>query len=58
MLTSEERAVFTERQDHLIELYVEQKEATRAEDWGRARELQLEIDDAKEELDGIRASAG
>ena len=30
MLTPEERALMTEGQDHLIELYVEQNEATRA----------------------------
>lgn len=58
MLISEERALFTDRQDRLIELYVEQKEATRAEDWGRVSELQLEIDDAQEALGVIRASAG
>lgn len=57
MLTPEERALFTERQDRLIELCVEQKEATRAADWGRVRELQIEIDDAKQELDVVRASA-
>ena len=57
MLTPEERALFTERQDRLIELYVEQKEATQAADWGRVRELQIEIDDANEQLDVIRASA-
>jgi hypothetical protein len=54
MLTPEERALFTER---LIELYVEQKEATRAEDWVRLRVLQAEIDDANQQLDAIRVSA-
>jgi hypothetical protein len=57
MLTPEERALFTERQDRLIELYVEQKEATRAEDWVRLRVLQAEIDDANQQLDAIRVSA-
>jgi hypothetical protein len=56
MLTPEERALFTERQDRLIELYVERKEATEAADWSRVRELQIEIDDANEQLDVIRAS--
>jgi hypothetical protein len=56
MLTPEERALFTERQDRLIELYVERKEATQAADWSRVRELQIEIDDANEQLDVIRAS--
>jgi hypothetical protein len=58
MLTPEERGLVTAQQDHLIELYVERKEAARAEDWGRVSELQSEIDEAKEQLDGIRASAG
>ena len=57
MLTPEERSLVTNRQDHLIELCVEQQEATRAADWGRVSELQVEIDDAKGELELIRASA-
>jgi hypothetical protein len=44
MLTSEGRALITEIQDRLIELYVQQDEARRAEDQDRARELQVEID--------------
>jgi hypothetical protein len=44
MSTSEERALVTEIQDRLIELYVEQDEARRAENRDRARELQVEID--------------
>ncbi len=58
MLTQEERALVTDRQDRLIELYVEQKEAVRAEDWRRVDKLQSEIDEAAEQLDAIRASAG
>jgi hypothetical protein len=57
MLTPEERALLTEQQDQLIELYVEQKEATRAADWSRVRALQIEIDNTKEQLDAIRATA-
>ena len=57
MLTPEERALLTEQQDQLIELYVEQNEATRAADWGRVRALQTEIDNTKEQLDAIRATA-
>jgi len=57
MLTPEERALLTEQQDQLIELYVEQNEATRAADWGRVRALQIEIDNTKEQLDAIRATA-
>ena len=58
MLTPEERALLTEQQDRLIELYVSQEEAATAQDWRRVGELQIEIDDAKEELDAIRVSAG
>jgi hypothetical protein len=57
MLTPEKRGLLTEQQDQLIELYVEQNEATRAADWGRVRALQIEIDNTKEQLDGIRATA-
>jgi len=41
MFTSEGRALITEIQDRLIELYVQQDEARRAEDQDRARELQV-----------------
>ena len=58
MLTPEERALLTEQQDRLIELYVSQEEAATAQDWRRVGKLQIEIDDAKEELDAIRVSAG
>jgi hypothetical protein len=44
MSTSEERPLVIEIQDRLIELFVEQDEARRAEDRDRARELQAEID--------------
>ena len=57
MLTPEERTLLTDQQDQLIELYVEQNEATRAADWGRVRALQIEIDNTKEQLDAIRATA-
>ena len=57
MLTPEERALVTEQQDRLIELYVSQEEAAMAHDWRRVGELQLEIDDAKEQVDVIRVSA-
>jgi hypothetical protein len=39
MSTSQERALVTEIQDRLIELYVEQDEARRAENRDRSREL-------------------
>jgi hypothetical protein len=40
MSTSEERALVTEIQDRLIELWVEQDEARRAKDRDRARDRQ------------------
>jgi len=43
MSTSEERALVTEIEDRLIELYVQQDEAKRAENRDRARELEIEI---------------
>ena len=46
MLTSEARALVTEIQDRLIDLYVQQDEAQREHDPDRARELQVEIDKA------------
>jgi molybdenum-dependent DNA-binding transcriptional regulator ModE len=52
MFTSEGRAL-TEIQDRLIELYVRQDEARRAEDRDRARELQAEIDKATAQREEI-----
>jgi len=46
MQTSEERALVTEIQDRLIDLYVQQDEARGEHDPDRARELQVEIDKA------------
>ena len=57
MLMPDERALMTEQQDRLIELYVAQEEAAVAHDWRRVGELQIEIDDAKEQVDVIRVSA-
>jgi molybdenum-dependent DNA-binding transcriptional regulator ModE len=54
MLASEGRALVTEIQDRLIELYVEQDEARKAEDRDRARELQVEIDKATAQREEIR----
>ena len=56
MLTAEERALVTEQQDRLIELYVSQEEAATAQNWRRVGELQIEIDDTKEQVDAIRVS--
>ena len=46
MQTSEARALVTEIQDRLIDLYAQQDEARREHDPNRARELQIEIDKA------------
>ena len=54
MSTSEGRALVTEIQDRLLELYVEQDEARRAEDRDRAHELQAEIDEATAQREEIR----
>jgi hypothetical protein len=53
MLTSARRALVTEIQDRLIELYVQQDEARRTED-RRAHELQVEIDKATAQREDIR----
>ena len=54
MSTSEGRALVTEIQDRLLELYVEQDEARRAEDRDRAHEVQAEIDKATAQREEIR----
>ena len=54
MLTSEARALVTEIQDRLIDLYVQQDEARREHDLDRARELQVEIDKATAQREEIR----
>jgi hypothetical protein len=50
MLTSARRALVTEIQDRLIELYVQQDEARRTEDRDRAHELQVEIAAQREDI--------
>jgi len=54
MLTSERRALVTEIEDRLIELYVQQDEARRTEDRDRAHQLQMEIDRAAAQRAHIR----
>ena len=54
MSTSKERALVTEIEDRLIELYVQQDEARRTEDRDRERELQVEIDKATAQREEIR----
>jgi hypothetical protein len=57
MLTSEARALVTEIQDRLIELYVQQDEARGEQNPDRARELQVEIDKATAQREEIRRRA-
>ena len=57
MLTPEERALLTEMQDQLIELYVAKDEAAGREDWGRVHELERGIDYVAERRDEIRKVA-
>jgi hypothetical protein len=52
MSISEERVI--EIEDRLIELYVRQEEARRAKDRERARELEVEIDQARAQREEIR----
>ena len=54
MQTSEARALVTEIQYRLIDLYVQQDEARRENDPDRARELQVEIDKATTQQEEIR----
>jgi hypothetical protein len=54
MPTSERRALVTEIQDRLIELYVQQDDARRTEDLDSAHELQVEIDKARAQREDIR----
>ena len=53
MLTSEARALVTEIQDRLIDLYVQQ-DAARGTRSGPRRELQVEIDKATAQREEIR----
>ena len=58
MLTSKARALVTEIQDRLIDLYVQQDEARGGEqNPDRARELQVEIDKATAQREEIRRRA-
>jgi len=54
MSISEECVLVTEIEDRLIELYVRQDEAMRAKDRGRARELEIEIDQVRAQRKEIR----
>jgi hypothetical protein len=54
MFTCEERALVTEIQDRLIDLYVQQDEARREHDPDRAHEPQVEIDKATAQREEIR----
>lgn len=52
MSTSDKRALVTEIEDRLIDLYVRQNEA--AADRDKAHELQVEIDQARAQREEIR----
>ena len=56
MLIADEREILIEAQDQLIELLVQEDEASRAEDWGRVHMLKTEIADATARRDEIRYS--
>jgi hypothetical protein len=57
MLTPEERALLTDMQDQLIELYVAKDEAAGREDWGRVHKLERNIDHVAERCEEIRKVA-
>jgi hypothetical protein len=54
MLSPAERALLTEKQDRLIELFVLHDEATKAEDWDRVRSLEAKINAAKADTAALR----
>jgi hypothetical protein len=47
MLTNEEYALLVDIQDRLIDLFVQQDEARRVEDWVRMHALEVKIGDLK-----------
>ena len=57
MMTPEERALLTDIQDQLIELYVAKDEAAGREDWSRVHELERGIDHVAERCEEIRKVA-
>ena len=57
MMTPEERALLTDIQDQLIELYVAKDEAAGCEDWSRVHELERGIDHVAERCGEIRKVA-
>jgi hypothetical protein len=56
MLIADKRDVLIEAQDQLIDLLVQQDEASRADDWDRVSMLKTEIADATARRDEIRNS--
>jgi hypothetical protein len=56
MLTSEDHALLVDVQDRLIDLFVQQDEARRAEDWPRVRVLREEIADTRFHQNNARRS--
>jgi hypothetical protein len=57
MLSPAERALLTEKQDRLIELFVLHDEATKAEDWGCVRSLEAKINAVKADTAALRRPA-
>jgi hypothetical protein len=56
-LTPEERARITEIQDLLIERYVEQKEALEGGQKIRAKEIEFEIKELRDEMEEVKGWA-
>jgi hypothetical protein len=56
MPSPEERALLTNVQDQLIELYVAQGEAREDDDFARIDELQTEIDRLRQECELLRTA--
>jgi hypothetical protein len=54
MLTPEERALLTDVQDHLLELYVLRRQASNKKDWDRVDLLDADIAEAEAERTEIR----
>jgi hypothetical protein len=54
MLTPEERALLTDVQDHLLELYVLKEQASNKNDWNRVQSLQADIAEAEAQRTEIR----
>ena len=54
MLTPEERALLTDVQDHLLELYVLKEQASNKKDWDRVYSLNADIAEVEAQRAEIR----